>query len=273
MTTENDELIKRLWELRDDQMRVAHDIGRDTGRDSKHTANWKYAEACGLAIEALKIRPIESAAAQPASAKPPWTICPDCGYDIARVSAAVPICMCGDSATLGVVHRTDGPCYYSSLWASASQPSEPTTTDDCVMDKIEHELKCWPGPYDAIADGRKLFEYRKNDRDYEVGDVLYLRRFQPVGNFYTGASMRMVITYVLRAGFGVPDGYAVLGLSSLAAGVAQPASAKPLTDAQYYLRRALEWIDALPKDLVLPAMPGFDRDEANEAAHGIKEQP
>jgi len=83
------------------------------------------------------------------------------------------------------------------------------------MGKIEHELKCWPGPYDAIADGRKLFEYRKNDRDYEVGDVLHLRRFQPAGNFYTGASMRMTVTYVLRAGFGVPDGYAVLGISSL----------------------------------------------------------
>lgn len=26
------------------------------------------------------------------------------------------------------------------------------------------------------------------------------------------------------------------------------------------LRAALEWIDALPADLALPAMPGFDRD-------------
>ncbi|HAT1642364.1 TPA: hypothetical protein I8Y18_003526 [Raoultella ornithinolytica] len=27
---------------------------------------------------------------------------------------------------------------------------------------------------------------------------------------------------------------------------------------------ALEWIDAVPSDTVLPAMPGFDRDEVNE---------
>lgn len=27
---------------------------------------------------------------------------------------------------------------------------------------------------------------------------------------------------------------------------------------------ALEWIDAVPSDTVLPAMPGFDRDEVND---------
>ncbi|HID4482037.1 TPA: hypothetical protein ACXE8X_001932 [Klebsiella pneumoniae] len=30
------------------------------------------------------------------------------------------------------------------------------------------------------------------------------------------------------------------------------------------LLAALEWIDAVPADTVLPAMPGFDRDEVNE---------
>lgn len=27
---------------------------------------------------------------------------------------------------------------------------------------------------------------------------------------------------------------------------------------------ALEWIDAVPSDTLLPVMPGFDRDEVNE---------
>lgn len=33
---------------------------------------------------------------------------------------------------------------------------------------------------------------------------------------------------------------------------------------QDYLRAALDWIDAVPKEVAdrLPAMPGFDRDEA-----------
>ncbi len=29
------------------------------------------------------------------------------------------------------------------------------------------------------------------------------------------------------------------------------------------LQMALEWIDAVPSDVVLPTMPGFDRDEVN----------
>lgn len=30
------------------------------------------------------------------------------------------------------------------------------------------------------------------------------------------------------------------------------------------LETALEWIDAVPSDIALPVMPGFDRDEVNE---------
>jgi hypothetical protein len=38
------------------------------------------------------------------------------------------------------------------------------------------------------------------------------------------------------------------------------------TEAQlrFYLSAALEYIDAIPKDIELPAMPGFDRDEADQ---------
>lgn len=32
-----------------------------------------------------------------------------------------------------------------------------------------------------------------------------------------------------------------------------------------------EYIDAIPKDVVLPTMPGFDRDWADEVTHLIKE--
>lgn len=33
-----------------------------------------------------------------------------------------------------------------------------------------------------------------------------------------------------------------------------------IKELQDYLEAALEWIDAVPKDTPLPAMPGFDRD-------------
>lgn len=42
------------------------------------------------------------------------------------------------------------------------------------------------------------------------------------------------------------------------------AKQKPQSDVVKALRRALEWIDAVPDDVVLPAMPGFDRDWVDE---------
>jgi hypothetical protein len=32
----------------------------------------------------------------------------------------------------------------------------------------EHDLKCWPQPYQALEDLIKTFEWRFNDRDFEV---------------------------------------------------------------------------------------------------------
>jgi RecJ-like exonuclease len=42
-----------------------------------------------------------------------------------------------------------------------------------------HELKCWPKFYWAIQEGLKTFEYRKNDRGYDVDDDLLLQLFAP----------------------------------------------------------------------------------------------
>lgn len=47
-----------------------------------------------------------------------------------------------------------------------------------------HVLKCWPEFFDAIADGRKTFELRRDDREYAVGDVLELRWWNPETESY-----------------------------------------------------------------------------------------
>lgn len=86
----------------------------------------------------------------------------------------------------------------------------------------EHILKCWPSQFNAVRAGVKPFEFRKNDRDFKVGDTLVLREFIPPDDTpfgeqgepgrYTGAMEWREVTYVLSSGFGVPDGFAVLGL-------------------------------------------------------------
>lgn len=85
---------------------------------------------------------------------------------------------------------------------------------------MEHQLKTWPPFFEAISDGRKTFEVRKNDRGFNAGDVLWLREYDPNADVYgreerkyTGNEMRMLVTYVLSGeGFGVKDGYVVMGI-------------------------------------------------------------
>lgn len=92
----------------------------------------------------------------------------------------------------------------------------------------EHELKTWPEFFQALWDGDKTFELRKDDRPYVVGDLLVLREFDPNGvtvdpetqcespGAYTERSALRRITYVLRGidaeRFGLRSGYCILGL-------------------------------------------------------------
>lgn len=76
-----------------------------------------------------------------------------------------------------------------------------------------HELKCWPAEFDALDNETKMFEFRRDDRGFQCGDLLLLREWSPGLQKYTGRELYRVITYILRdVGFGVPEGYAVLSL-------------------------------------------------------------
>ena len=61
-----------------------------------------------------------------------------------------------------------------------------------------HDLKIWPQFFDAVCDGRKRAELRKNDRDFQVDDILNLREFDPVEDRYTGRGITVRVTDVQR---------------------------------------------------------------------------
>jgi len=76
-----------------------------------------------------------------------------------------------------------------------------------------HDLKTHPEPFEEVSAGRKKFEYRRDDRDFRVGDVLLLMCFNPETQKYDGREVSRVITYILRGSeFGVAEGFCVLSL-------------------------------------------------------------
>ena len=91
-----------------------------------------------------------------------------------------------------------------------------TTTDEIERDRPPktHELKCIHPLWRDVLDGVKTFELRKNDRDYQIGDVLVLNEFirDAIGGRYTGASVRVRVVYTLTAGEWLAPGMIALGI-------------------------------------------------------------
>ena len=80
------------------------------------------------------------------------------------------------------------------------------------------DVRCWPGPFQAMVEGDKTFEFRKDDRPggYQVGDVLCLYEWDPERGNPTERCLLKAVSYVLRGpDFGVPVGYCVLALADL----------------------------------------------------------
>lgn len=77
-----------------------------------------------------------------------------------------------------------------------------------------HELKCWPEYFQAVADGAKTAEWRReDDRHFDLGDSLVLRERDPAANAYTGRELVAVVTHLVRGPvFGIPEGYVMMSL-------------------------------------------------------------
>lgn len=93
----------------------------------------------------------------------------------------------------------------------------------------EHELKSWPEFFQPIAEGWKTFELRKNDRNYQVGDVLILREWMPPPvndnrGKYTDRTLIAKIKHIMHGAgsvgtilplHGLAQGYTILGIEVL----------------------------------------------------------
>jgi hypothetical protein len=72
-----------------------------------------------------------------------------------------------------------------------------------------HELKTWAVYFREMEHGRKTFEYRKDDRNYQVGDTLVLH--ETSDDLYTGRKLVREVIYIARGGF-IPEGYCIMSI-------------------------------------------------------------
>src|SRR6266851_2256605 len=101
-----------------------------------------------------------------------------------------------------------------------------------------HELKIWSDFFNDVASGKKPFELRRDDRQFDVGDTLHLQEFRPAVGEYTGRTVDVVITYIMRSSrnttkIGLPQGFCIIGikiaeLSESSEGAAPPNQSLPL---------------------------------------------
>lgn len=82
------------------------------------------------------------------------------------------------------------------------------------MGEIEakHNLKILPPFFQAVWNDEKRCELRKDDRDYQVGDIILLMEWD--GEKYTGSCLLVEITHILRncPEYGLQDGYCILSI-------------------------------------------------------------
>ncbi|MDC7288518.1 DUF3850 domain-containing protein [Blautia schinkii] len=76
-----------------------------------------------------------------------------------------------------------------------------------------HKIKILPeyfGQVATVGGGKKRFEIRKNDRDYQVGDTVTLQEWEPDSG-YTGNEITIQIGYLLKdcPEYGLLPGYCI----------------------------------------------------------------
>lgn len=92
-----------------------------------------------------------------------------------------------------------------------------------------HILKTWREPFEAVWTEQKRFEVRKNDRDYQAGDSLLLREYDPETDTYSGREIACWTPYILYGGaFGLPDDICVISLMGITTNEMAGGGYKPL---------------------------------------------
>ena len=96
-----------------------------------------------------------------------------------------------------------------------------------------HELKTYPQYFEQTLKGKKSFEIRLNDRNFQVGDIVVLKEWD--GAEYSGRELTGEIVYILSDDFvGLTKDYVVLSLrfefSEMVTGIGMTTVANKVVD-------------------------------------------
>ena len=96
---------------------------------------------------------------------------------------------------------------------------DPSDSLECEKSEEErtmtaHDLKTWPTYFAEVWHGRKLFEIRRNDRDFREDDTLLLREWDPGSQDYTGRELTAEVTCVVDSvpEWGLMDGFCIMSI-------------------------------------------------------------
>ena len=76
-----------------------------------------------------------------------------------------------------------------------------------------HYLKIEKKYFNDVIAERKKFEVRKNDRDYQVNDILSLNEYDKDKQVYTGRHISVKVLYILDDSAFLKEGYVVLSIA------------------------------------------------------------
>ena len=78
---------------------------------------------------------------------------------------------------------------------------------------MTHNLKTLPIYFDAVKSGKKTFEIRSNDRDFKVGDIMILNKWD--GKYIDEDVIKLKITYILDSKIYIQPGYVAIGFEKM----------------------------------------------------------
>lgn len=80
---------------------------------------------------------------------------------------------------------------------------------------MNHELKTVNPYFTQVWEGQKRFELRKNDRNFNEGDFLILKEYDPETKKYSGREIWCIARYILKNYDGIMADYCIIQLGGV----------------------------------------------------------